>query len=70
MKGQGVLPADGTSAAAEKVDFGVSRWQLDKKNFIPGFVTSRCRFAEQRRPVSALAYVMLPDPSRAMFPAP
>jgi hypothetical protein len=54
MKGQGVLPADGMSAAAEKVDFGVSRWQLDKKNFIPGFVTSRCRFVKQRRPVSAL----------------
>jgi hypothetical protein len=38
----------------KKVDFGVSRWQLDEKNFIPGFVTSRRRFVEQRRPVSAL----------------
>jgi hypothetical protein len=27
MKGQGVLPTDGMSAAAEKMDFGVSRWQ-------------------------------------------
>ena len=52
-----MLPADGMSAAAEKVDFGVSRWQLGKKNFIPGFVTSSCRFVEQRRPVSACASI-------------
>jgi hypothetical protein len=53
MKGQGVLPADGMSAAAEKVDFGVSPLAVDKKNFIPAFVTGRCRFVEQR-PVSDL----------------
>jgi hypothetical protein len=37
-----VLPADGISAAAEKGDYGVSRWQLSKKHFIRGFATSRC----------------------------
>jgi len=35
MKGQGVLPADGMSAAAEKVDFGVSPLAARQKQFYP-----------------------------------
>jgi hypothetical protein len=45
----------------------VSRWQLGKNHFIPGFVTSRCRFVEQRRPVSAL--VAIRSPSATELPA-
>ena len=45
---------------------GRQHWHL-KKNFIPGFVTSRCRFVEQRRPVSAL--VAIRSPSATELPA-